>query len=265
MSTVFQKNVKWLQDGGSHLPTILVFTGYGGENQFEKYFHFKGWRIGVLPFPNNSFKEDRISAQTLALEVNEVWKDASVKILIGFSFGASPTYQYLKEVYTHSLTVPDRVVMIGPSQWSKTPWWVLASIPIGVRLSLLDFTYKKRHVIQAVLNKIGTKGLQIFWRMVYEHNGLKRSRDYLRYVDWIVNKSRILKLIKDHKIKTTFVIGTKDKLVRYDNTKNLEKLDLDFVDVEVLEAKHFSLVPMSVPLLEQLLLRFENNGKALAL
>jgi pimeloyl-ACP methyl ester carboxylesterase len=228
------------QDHSVYIPIVQSLADQYTVYIIDLYFHGKSvWGYGEEPLEKAHWKK----TIDLFLKTNEIDNFS----LVGFSLGGKFALATLE-------AFPEKtknIFLIAPDGIKTSFWYSLATYPLVFRKffkSLIN-TPQRFTQIANMLNKLSLvdKGLIRFadFQMNSEE---KRKRVYY---SWVVfrrltfNLKNVSKLIKQHNIRPTIIVGKYDKVITPDNIRKFAR-QLSGCRFEVVEAGHTGLLTRQI-------------------
>lgn len=242
-------------NGDQHM---LVFHGFGQDLSvfdfftqslarhytfyvFDLYFHGKStWNNGERTLEKTQWQE----VMRLFLAENKVDRFQ----LAGFSLGGKFVLATL-EAFPERI---DKIFLIAPDGIKTSFWYSLATYPLAFRsLFRSMITHPERFLALArFLNKTGLLDRGLIRFAEYQMNTTeKRNRVYY---SWVVfrhltfSTKRVARLINEHQIKFSLIVGKYDKVITPQNMTRLTRR-LNHYRLEILESGHNGLINQSLP------------------
>lgn len=256
---IFEKSRLSFRKYGRGKKNLLLFHGFGQTKEvfdplmnklaatsslyaFDLFFHGdSSWGYGEFALEKDTWRA--IIQQFL--DENGIEKFS----LLGFSLGAKFVLAIL-ELFPQKV---EHVFLLAPDGIKTNIWYSLATYPLLLRSFFKSMIVKPNRLttIAGFLRNfhLADKGLIRFAQSQMDTQ-VKRERVYF---SWVVfrhlkfDSRQIARLINDHTISLTLVVGRYDKII---TPKNMNQL-LHFVKnyrLEVLDTGHTGVIPESIPI-----------------
>lgn len=198
------------------MPTAIAFTGFGHRLDPWRRLQLPGWRLGVVEFPVNRSPGEPWTLETLVPQLDALWRTASHRALLAFSFGGAGATAFAKTIAASDghYAAPDFAAYVAPVQWARIPWAVLRQIPARKRLGVLkNFARGGAAVLGPVAARLGNPTVRDFVNIVERYVGWDFVAYYLPYLDWIDSTKRTLREWQSHPWPSLLVGADRDNVI----------------------------------------------------
>jgi pimeloyl-ACP methyl ester carboxylesterase len=256
-SVRYQKSELHYIKAGSGKEALLFFHGFGQDHSvyipiiqalndrfslyiFDLFFHGKSmWAHDEQPLEKKDWKQ--ILEQFLA--ENSIERFSVTAFSLGGKFALASLEAFPGRC--------NQIFLIAPDGIKTNFWYSMATYPLILRKLFKSFIVNHNRFL-SILQMLGKYNLVdpgLIRFADYQMNSEKKRKRV--YYSWIVFRhlsfkhAAITKLINDHKIKTTIVVGRYDKVIRPSDLDRFVKKIKD-VHFEIIEAGHTGLLTREI-------------------